>query len=998
MIEPEVLRPFDPLFWAIAWQSSAFLAAGIAASFALQGRPARAHKVLLLAMVAAVAAPILTEAGRRLGWGLWEAPATPVAITAAEPAVIRPSPAPVGIELPRRNDAPMVEGVPFDDPHEPSGSFPWRLYGLAAWALASGVLALRLIATLARARRLAARSVVVEDATIRMNLQVACESLGAAVRPVVARSAEVRCPAIWCWSRPPRLLLPEGKGRDVDRGAIFRHELAHWRRRDHLSSLAAEGLACLIPWNPLAWATRSRLARLAELACDDWVVATGASPEDYAETLLNLTPHRPAAALASVVGRGGLRGRIARILSDVRRDPIVGRRWTVALSVLIAGVVALVVLARSRPGAEAHSAPIEEGAMEKLVSGRVIGSDGKPAAGVEVRAFGERPPRLLSTLSFQGRPGPEALILTGPVATDGDGRFAVPIPEGADRAAGGFGLLAGGPGGGLALGRIAFNAIDRDHEIRIRTDARIEGRLLAPDGSPAIGVDVRVDSFDDGGDAGSAIGSLYRKQPAPDFWPQPARTDADGRFVLAAPDGGYVWLSLNHPEYAVEELTVDTSGRATIPEAMKAFDIVPVPRNFTHTLHPARPVEGRVTDRETEAAVPGILVTVTPMRAHGGLGFEARTDADGRYRASGHFADHFYVTATPAPESGYLITSASRQGWPEGAESLTMDLKLDMGRRITGRVMDVDVGKPIAGASVAYAPFWTNPNHGRAGASGPNVLTDAEGRFAVSGVTGEGFLAVETVDPGRLRGSWTPPGARINQDGRIVHAQGYHTVLVPDEGEPEPVEIGVRRGVTLEARVVDPEGLPVDAESTYSGNNSISVHTQSRPHACPGGVFRIQGADPDRTYRVLFSNLGRGLGGVAELKYEPGAAPTVVKLQPTAAVRGRFVGEDGKPPGRVPIFALGLYEAGRPIIAGADLYDGDRTEFYANLFGREGINRHQMVPDADGGFRFDGLIPGVDLYIAAGEVHKPVTFPIWDLKPGEERDMGTLEVPAQRAR
>lgn len=999
MNELESLRTADPLAWSLAWQTSAFLAAGLAASFALRNRPARAHRALLLAMAAAVVAPILTEIGRGLGWGLWEAPAPAVAV--AGPITVRGERPPARFDLPPPDVAVMAEDVASYGVREAGSPFPRRAVALAAWAVASGLLTLRLARTFAAARRLAGRAEVVEDASIRAELDAAREALGVAVASAVARSAEVRCPAIWCWSSPPRLLLPaaEGEGGGVDRAAIFRHELAHWRRRDHLSGLAAEALVCLLPWNPLAWASRARLGRLAELACDDWVVATGSSPEDYAETLLKLTPHRPAAALASVAGRGGLRGRVARILSDVRRDPVAGRRWTVVLGLLVAGVVAFVALARSRVGSEVHAATMEGTTMAKRVRGRVVGPDGRPMAGVQVRAVGERPSSIPARVGDQARRGPEALVVTGPVATDAEGRFEVPAPGGYDPEVG-FGLLATGPGLGLSSRRVAPDAIDREHEIRIAPEARVEGRLLAPDGSPAADVHVRLDGFTDAdsGDKGSALGSFYRERPAPDFWPKPARTDVDGRFTLVAPDGAYIMLTLDHPRYAVEDVTVDATGPEELPEAMKAFDIVPVPPRFTHTLRPARPVEGRVTDRETGEPAGDVLVTVFPMREHGGQGFPTRTDADGRYRVSGHFADHFYVTATPAKESGYLIASANRWEWPEGAEALTIDLKLTRGRRIVGRVIDADSGEPVAGASVAYAALGSNPNRDRAGASGPSVPTDAEGRFAVTGLTGEGFLAVETDDPGRMRGSWTPPGASANQEGRIVHAQGYATVVVPEEGEPEPVDVAVRRGVTIEARVVDPEGQPIDVESIYSGNNSISTHAQSRARRCPGGVFKIEGADPGRTYRVLFTNVGRELGGVAELRFEPGAAPAVVALRPTAVIRGRFVGPDGRPPARLPIVARALYEAGRPVVGEADLYDGDRSEFYVNLFGEAGINRHPMAPDADGRFRFDGLIPGVGLYVAAGEFRKPTMLPVWDLRPGEERDLGTMEVPAPGAR
>ncbi|MEJ7638850.1 MAG: M56 family metallopeptidase [Singulisphaera sp.] len=81
------------------------------------------------------------------------------------------------------------------------------------------------------------------------------------------------------------------------------HELAHWKRRDHLAEPARRAACCLLPWNPLAWWARARLGGLSELACDDWVIASGQSATDYAESLLGLVPQRRTAfALAAVSG------------------------------------------------------------------------------------------------------------------------------------------------------------------------------------------------------------------------------------------------------------------------------------------------------------------------------------------------------------------------------------------------------------------------------------------------------------------------------------------------------------------------------------------------------------------------------------------------------------------------------------------------------------------------------------------------------------------------
>jgi len=140
-----------------AWTASAFLTAGLAASLALRGRPARAHLALWLAMLGAVLAPLSKEAVRRCGGGLWAAktrsvvpgpvaetaPAIPAAMgkTAARPPI--PSGSTANLQT-------LPSGVISDH----RGGIPWRGLGVASWGAASAFLLGRLISPFAEGRRL----------------------------------------------------------------------------------------------------------------------------------------------------------------------------------------------------------------------------------------------------------------------------------------------------------------------------------------------------------------------------------------------------------------------------------------------------------------------------------------------------------------------------------------------------------------------------------------------------------------------------------------------------------------------------------------------------------------------------------------------------------------------------------------------------------------------------------------------------------------------------
>ncbi len=72
----ELMRPGAFPAWGLIWQSTLFLAAGVLASLAWSRWPARAHRALVLSMVAALGTPLLSLTVRGLGWGWLAEPST----------------------------------------------------------------------------------------------------------------------------------------------------------------------------------------------------------------------------------------------------------------------------------------------------------------------------------------------------------------------------------------------------------------------------------------------------------------------------------------------------------------------------------------------------------------------------------------------------------------------------------------------------------------------------------------------------------------------------------------------------------------------------------------------------------------------------------------------------------------------------------------------------------------------------------------------------------
>ena len=304
----------------LAWQGSALLALGLVLSLFANRRAARGHGLLLLAAVGAAAAPLLTVLFGALGWGLFE---------------------PRGLSTRAPGGTPVLDSFAL-----PGTIVTWWTYAAWAWAGASVLLGARIIIAFLRGDRLVRRAEPLDDPRTGTVVEAARSRLGVRAPVRLRISNAVRSPVVWCWGRGPIVVLPRPDGA-LSHGVVC-HELAHWRRRDHLSALLGEALVAAMPWNPLAWAARRRLNELAERACDAWALSSGEAPADYAESLLGLVPARVGLLAPGMAGPGGLRRRVRAILSNPA-SPTMGRRWVALSGVLALGAVATLALAQRRP-------------------------------------------------------------------------------------------------------------------------------------------------------------------------------------------------------------------------------------------------------------------------------------------------------------------------------------------------------------------------------------------------------------------------------------------------------------------------------------------------------------------------------------------------------------------------------------------------------------------------------------------------------------------------
>ena len=1034
--------------WSVVWQGTLALAAGLFATALCARRPARADALLVAGIAAALVAPIGTFAVHQLGWGMLmpgPAPTASVSAIGADEGEARVAPrneAPASAstsfkqisETPDQVDAPDLSS--FAPPKDvlsrserrqtapPSST--WITFLLPAlfmvWLALSAAALARLGGAVWSGRKLLAASYPTSDPRIGHALALAADRLRLDV-PIEPRvSASVRCPVIWCWSRLPIVLLPVEFAAVTDEAArlgIFCHELAHWKRRDHLSSLAADVLCCAVPWQPLAWWAARRHAQLSELACDEWVLASGQSAESYADSLLDLIPQRGAPlALAVLRNRGGLAGRIGHILRTIHARPSLGRRWLAAVASSTLVLVALVALAQQKP-LTASDQPAAQDSQppsdRQQVSGVVLDLSERPVAGARVIwvAQVQRGNHLP-----HDDPRGDRIDSFAQTTTDDDGRFTMSANFN-PRVYSFPSIVVRHDGHGLGLRGYPLAEQTMPLKIHLPEATPITGRILNSNGMPMAGAEVlpihiqtvtrptkkpaaerdNADSASETGwgwlklsDAARRSGDLWS------FWPQPVTTDADGRFTLPGNDNcGQALLQITAEGFGPHGVTViDTAAVAewNANHTLHVGQSPPLANNFTLVLEPPRTMEGTINDRETGLPVAGVEIIMLSSRDAGDIWSlqvaRATSDEQGRYRllapATGH--DQYFRIYPPlgyAPRGSRPYLEREFTDLFGNDRVYRNDVRLTPARIVRGRVIDADSRAPVRAAAVEYSVGRANPNRieGDFALDEP-VLTDADGAFQITALPGMGMISVDTRSDEHIR-------AMVHREmsgGLDANPHAFAAIDVAATGEPPPLELVVHRGTDLVIEPVDPDGKPIAVVAIAYREAGVPATHGLRSRHLRETPLRLPGCAPGKTYRLLIGTPNCKLGAVADVLCDPAKQPVKISLQPTGALRGKLVYADGTPASDINTF-LHFHDGSSQKI---EISQAQNLPFYNNVLTfKEGSGG---TTDASGEFEIRGLVPGVYVYLsvnyefASGENCEPAGT----IEAGKTLDMGQLVV------
>ncbi|QEH35976.1 ECF RNA polymerase sigma factor SigE [Aquisphaera giovannonii] len=667
---------------------------------------------------------------------------------------------------------------------------------------------------------------------------------------------------------------------------------------------------------------------------------------------------------------------------------------------------------REEPAAGLPPVPYD-GSIE--VKGRVVDPDGKAVGGADVRAswgYLDTQPILVARAGADGRfvvnaPWPRAHRATG---------AALPLTLAAS---------ASGFGPGWVRVEVRPGAPGMPELRLVRDGPPIEGRIVNRAGWPVAGATVKVETiwyganepFDpvETGDLGPWLRDVRSPEPGrgevdhlthggdPRLQPielpaacvSPVVTDADGRFRLSGVGRERVaTLSVSGEGVATASIPAMCRDEPDIRIDNHFLLVEPGPvvhgRRFEHVVEPGRSIGGTIRDAGSGRPVVGLPVCVGIMRSKGvdAVFRQVASDDRGHYRFDG-LPEARECDLMIRPGEGQPYVSARFKVAPAGPAkgSITFDLSLKRGILVRGRVTDRGTGRPAKGIIYAFA-LRENPHLGEYpgfGNEGPNYTEAGEdGRFQVVTLPGPGLITCLSGDGRHVihhKGATIP--ATVPEHNGDFHAMARVKV---DPDAPPTVDLQVIGRKTLDVRAVDDRGQPVSGARMWGPGFAEPTPEQDSP------TFEAVVPNEESSRRVTILHDGRKLIGSVELKPDE-AGPVTVRLVPWGMITGRIVDQDGRPGGSLSLLcfpdAFDPRQPANSVLARA--IDGN--------FIRRKQGNPRIKADADGRFRVEGIVPGVEYQaLLSGEGEIPV-FDIlqnFEVQAGEVKDLGDLVVQPRR--
>ncbi len=453
------------------------------------------------------------------------------------------------------------------------------------------------------------------------------------------------------------------------------------------------------------------------------------------------------------------------------------------------------------PGVQVREVVIALTPTPALV-GLVLGASGDPVSGATVRVLTQR---AGETVLFP---------LRDRFTSNERGEFHFTAPEGAS-------VEARHPTHGMARARVSEETLrtrrlelrfPAEAEISSLSEARLEGRVLAPDGT---------------GISGALVSAASATSAYPRVFGEPG-----GYQTIAEEDGSFTLEGLEPGVY-------DVSGMAAGLATARAFDVRVPASGLVLRLEEGGALVGRVTE-EGGAPVPAFVVDV--RKQHSALEWlsfaQSRfIDAEGHYAFRGLTPGRYLLQVVAAG----FVPAEQRVEVPPGAREVRAEVVLTRGARLAGKVVSAGTKAPIAGARVSVesgmgsdtlAPLF-------------DAVSGADGAFTLEGIPREGVTL-----------SVSAPGHNTRILSGVQPSTPVVAELTPTEADAGPTVELVGIGAVLKARddaLVVGEVLPgggAHAAGLAPGDELVRIDgTLVTELGFTGAIHRIRG--PEGTQVVL---------------------------------------------------------------------------------------------------------------------------------------------------
>jgi RNA polymerase sigma factor (sigma-70 family) len=699
-----------------------------------------------------------------------------------------------------------------------------------------------------------------------------------------------------------------------------------------------------------------------------------------------------------------------QVLRSLRLDSLITGLTALLLgaAAIAAGYLSVALASTNQPAeapadlqpqlaARANGAAMRPGPGRMFISGRVLDPKGLPVPNATAMAYARSKALGHSPSLRRMRPLP-----IGAGGADGSGRFRIDVPRTSSARHDTFGVVAIAHGFGAAWSELDPDADQPAADITLHPERVIQGRIIDLEGRPVRDVAVRVRLMGRVAPhprAFSAADSLQEELIFGDdeaknlpAWPQPATSDAEGRFVLHGLGRGLrAFLRVEDHRFASQRIMIDTGGDAS-------------PQQLTIALAPAKLIKGRVTYADTGKPVPHTLLAVSGGRDL----MEFETDDDGHFRANPVSGERYDLRAYPPAGQPYLSVWEPVL-WPKAAIEQSVDLALPRGVVLHGKVTEKDSGQPVAGATVRYLSHQEEQNNPSKSSS--TVLETApDGSFQIGALPRPGWLSVMGPSDDYVL---EPIGSRMVDEGQPGGDRYYSHANIRLDLKPgiatKEVNVVLRRGATVKGRVVGPDGQPVLSPWMFS---RIIIAPTTSPWrmwrvdesvSVRNGRFELHGVALDEGLPVFLLEPARKLGATIHLSARSvGPEPVTARLEPCGAAKARLVDSMGKPvPGRRlgPFFITLVITPGPPF--------GQRTKGSERLLADEGpltaidpINYpNPLTSDVAGRLELPVLIPGATYRFidrsTARDPGGPEVRKEFVVGPGQKLDLGDILIEAR---